>query len=609
MLHVYERWLFSLISFWSLSGLAYAFVNGQNATYVLGQANFTSNVSALSQSSLGNNTGGGGVAYDPSTARLFVGDTGNARIMIYDLSGTITNGMPASGVLGQPDFTSQAYTLDASHFTWAGMAIDAADQWLFVADSSNNRVLIFDISPGTFTNGMAAKAVLGQPDFTSNSGSGGGGCVPGAPPPTASGFYQNGTPTGVAYDSTARRLYVTDYCNDRVLVFNLPSTLAGITNGMSASDALNQPSLTSSFNNTLAWPQAVAYDPTNQRLFATSSGWVEAFNLVNRVQLIAGGPMLGFSNYVLGWAPYMSYQSPTIELGQWLYGLAFDEVQQHLFVGAQGRVLEFDLSGGIVDWMNPSHILGQPSFLSTSYPTTQSSLRHQNSLAYDSVHQRLFVDDGNRVMIFYDNLPAATPQIAPNACPNGPPLQICGTVTASAMEDLLNPLTGVPIQLLNASGAVLSTQKSNGLGRFSFTSLLTTGATYFIAPVVGRAQTAAPLVYPIQNLPSTGALARLQIYGWPGAIQVNSTPGTAVIISTFNYSGANAPTISASSLASLYSTSIGQTGVSSVPLPMGSYYVTCWVAQMSGGTATFNRSPTKGPETVTIGQTTPVLCN
>ena len=46
-----------------------------------------------------------------------------------------------------------------------GLAYDAAQNFLFVSDTDNNRILVYDVS--TPSNGMAATYVLGQTDFVS----------------------------------------------------------------------------------------------------------------------------------------------------------------------------------------------------------------------------------------------------------------------------------------------------------------------------------------------------------------------------------------------------------------------------------------------------------
>src|SRR6266446_718513 len=76
--------------------------------------------------------------------------------------------MPASVVVGQPDFTSNTSgttqnTLGASV---RGAFVDPKGR-LILVDENNSRVLIWNQVPTT--NGKAADLVLGQPDFTSSA--------------------------------------------------------------------------------------------------------------------------------------------------------------------------------------------------------------------------------------------------------------------------------------------------------------------------------------------------------------------------------------------------------------------------------------------------------
>ena len=51
------------------------------------------------------------VEYDESQKRLFVADSWNNRVLVYDMTpGQVESGMPASHVLGQEDFTSYTAT-------------------------------------------------------------------------------------------------------------------------------------------------------------------------------------------------------------------------------------------------------------------------------------------------------------------------------------------------------------------------------------------------------------------------------------------------------------------------------------------------------------------
>jgi DNA-binding beta-propeller fold protein YncE len=92
-------------------------------------------------------------------------------------------------------------------------AYDAVDNFLHVVDHSNNRVLVFNVAPGSIANGENASYVLGQTNFTTAAGA-----------TTQSGMR---LPSGLDYDATYTRLFVGDSSNNRVMVFNVaPGTIA-----------------------------------------------------------------------------------------------------------------------------------------------------------------------------------------------------------------------------------------------------------------------------------------------------------------------------------------------------------------------------------------------
>ena len=85
--------------------------NDENATYELGQPSgagaFTTNGYATTQSSFGAgnvNDGPAGLAVDPANNRVFVADNGNNRVLVFPTP--VSNGENASYVLGEPDFVS-----------------------------------------------------------------------------------------------------------------------------------------------------------------------------------------------------------------------------------------------------------------------------------------------------------------------------------------------------------------------------------------------------------------------------------------------------------------------------------------------------------------------
>lgn len=123
-----------------------------------------------------------------------------------------------------------------------GVAVGPGDR-VWVADYFNNRVLGF--SP-PFTSSQDADLVIGADDFTA---AGGG----------AASNTRFTSPTGVATDSVGN-LWVSDFANNRVLRFSPP-----FTNGMQANMVLGQPNFSASSGGTsrfaLTGPNGISIEP------------------------------------------------------------------------------------------------------------------------------------------------------------------------------------------------------------------------------------------------------------------------------------------------------------------------------------------------------------
>jgi hypothetical protein len=176
--------------------------NGADANVVVGQPDFTSNQPATTRTGLGEPEG----LWSDGT-RLVVADFDNSRVLIWNTIPT-TNGAPADVVVGQADFTSSevpepptAQSLDEP----GGVFSDGTR--LFVEDSRNNRILVFNTFPTS--NNPTADIVLGQADFT-HSDSNAGNAAPNAQ--TLS------FPFGISIVGT--QLIVDDEGNERFLIFN-----------------------------------------------------------------------------------------------------------------------------------------------------------------------------------------------------------------------------------------------------------------------------------------------------------------------------------------------------------------------------------------------------
>ncbi len=114
--------------------------NGGTADAVLGQATFTTFTAANTATGM---SSASGVALTPDDA-LWVSDEDNNRILRFDNASTLANGAAANGVVGQINFTTNLSgvtdrTLDDAEYN---PFVDGGGS-LWVPDNSNNRVLRF----------------------------------------------------------------------------------------------------------------------------------------------------------------------------------------------------------------------------------------------------------------------------------------------------------------------------------------------------------------------------------------------------------------------------------------------------------------------------------
>lgn len=139
-------------------GFMAPFSNNMSAFVVLGQPDFVGNRSAIGPNRLNYPIG---VAFDRE-GNLWVADMWNSRLLEFEPP--FHNGMNASVVIGQFDFSNRSFTTSRNGLSgpW-GITFDASGN-LWVVDSGNGRVLEFQ---PPFETGMNASLVVGEPDFVS----------------------------------------------------------------------------------------------------------------------------------------------------------------------------------------------------------------------------------------------------------------------------------------------------------------------------------------------------------------------------------------------------------------------------------------------------------
>lgn len=135
--------------------------------------------------------------------KLVVSDAAKNRVLIWNTIPTVT-GTPADIVIGQPTFTSAAAGSGAAALDYPSAAV-IIDGALVVADTGNDRVLVFDPLPTA--SGASASQVLGQTSTATSIAD---------QSPSDRSLNQ---PVDFAIDG--RHLFVADRVNRRILRYTL----------------------------------------------------------------------------------------------------------------------------------------------------------------------------------------------------------------------------------------------------------------------------------------------------------------------------------------------------------------------------------------------------
>lgn len=364
-------------------GINAQIVNYPQAVGVLGQDNFTSGSSGLSASKL---NGPNAVVVDPVSGKVFITDRSNHRVLRWSSAEALQNGSAAEAVLGQDNFTSNSSGLSATKFNNPiGLHVDLQGR-LWVADFGNRRILRFDNAVG-FTNGAAADAVLGQPDFTTNS--------------AGNSAEKLSGPVGIWVDFTGT-LWVSDWSNHRVVWYNNAASLA---NGSPANGVLGQPGFGSTIGATtqtgMKNPNDVYVDYAG-RLWVSDASNRRVLRFDNARNLPNGAPADG----VLGQENFSSDISAVTQSGFTNLRFVTGDMSGRIYVIQENshRITIFENAASLPNGAPADYIWGQADFTSgnPATPPTASGFNTPRAMFVDEAREMVWVADYNnhRVLRF-----------------------------------------------------------------------------------------------------------------------------------------------------------------------------------------------------------------
>ncbi|KKP86292.1 MAG: hypothetical protein UR87_C0023G0006 [candidate division CPR3 bacterium GW2011_GWE2_35_7] len=368
--------------------------NGQAANLVLGQTNFTTGTAGTSPSKESSPMS----VTSYSSSKLYIADTNNNRVIAYNSSIT-TNGQSANYALGQltaynsVDFYGKTMNNPQNRgFNQPqAISINTTNHQMFVVDTENNRILVYNLNTNNSLIERTADYVIGQTTFSQsdpnqnvNVG--------------ASTLY---LPTDVFYDNTNNRLYIADTGNNRVLIY----TSVISRNNQSANYVLGQSSFTTNAPSldeySLSSPSAVTVN--------TSNNYVAIADRDNNRILVwtstpsSNGPA---ANFVIGQSDfYTNNYNTTQNTLHTPKGVSYDPNTGYLFVGDSdnNRVLVWT-STITSNGQNANRVLGQTNFTDNTpiNPVSAAALNYPTKVIVNYRSSTLFIVDSNnnRALVF-----------------------------------------------------------------------------------------------------------------------------------------------------------------------------------------------------------------
>ncbi|MEJ2260185.1 MAG: fibronectin type III domain-containing protein [Nitrosopumilaceae archaeon] len=148
-----------------------------------------------------------GIAFDSSTDYLYVADTGNDRIVIIDVNGNCDSN-DDEFFANDICFIEEFETSDDSGVLNdpSGLALDTGTDYLYVADTTNDRIVIIDVEGNCDSNDdeFFAEDICFVAEFETSDDSD-----------------DLSDPSGLDFDTSTNYLYVADTGNDRIVIIDV----------------------------------------------------------------------------------------------------------------------------------------------------------------------------------------------------------------------------------------------------------------------------------------------------------------------------------------------------------------------------------------------------
>ena len=189
-----------------------------------------------------------GIVAQFSTKDLYISETVKDTILVFDSKGTFKHKF-------------DTYDKDKKFKDPAHMAIDTRDEMLYVADSGNNKIVIFELVSGSSCPSGTEKVVDGV-CYVDSFGSEG----------TDDAKFKD--PTGLAYDEDEDLLYVSDSGNDRIQSFKMSGSEAcsrGTTKVVDGVCFVEKFGSKGSGDGEFDNPLGIAFDKVNKLLYVADS--------------------------------------------------------------------------------------------------------------------------------------------------------------------------------------------------------------------------------------------------------------------------------------------------------------------------------------------------